>query len=150
MEKWEENIIYFVLAVSSENLANRILAKGGGIVLLNVTQEDMGQWMCKSTELDEEEGNYWTVEYSLQLDGGKIINREILVSFTIILEDCAKPKNVGQFHAAQREWCRRMDAYRTNLSKWQSLYEGGGNCPNTMNDNLMERENGQQNNNIQR
>jgi hypothetical protein len=56
------------------------MAKGGGIVLLNMTQGDMGQWKCKSKEMDGEDGD-WTVEYSLQLDGGNKGKGENIFAF---------------------------------------------------------------------
>ncbi|KAF7638691.1 Sema domain-containing protein [Meloidogyne graminicola] len=97
---------------NGENIFDKyILTKNGGIVLLNITQDLIGIWTCL-------EDNNKLIEYSIKIDG----------------ENCVKPKSIEQFHAIQREWCRRMDNYRNNLSKWQSLYEQTNeenikNCP---------------------
>jgi hypothetical protein len=130
-------IIVFFFAVPPENTENRIFAQGGGLVLLNVSDSAEGIWTCQ-IRTNADGGQPLTLaEYALDVDGGwtnKWHNKlRISPCFT---EDCAKPKSVEQFHAVQREWCRRMDAYRSNLSKWQNLYESGPdsggdgwNCP---------------------
>ena len=108
--------------VPQENSANRVFTLDGGLVLLNVTQQAgmAGTWACTTSTTVPNGIRLTLAEYALSIDG----------------EDCAKPKSVEQFHAVQREWCRRMDAYRSNLSKWQSLYDDGqekqqlqANCP---------------------
>ncbi|KAL7074508.1 hypothetical protein ACQ4LE_006328, partial [Meloidogyne hapla] len=76
-----------------------ILTKNGELILLNITENFGGIWSC----LEDENK---LIEYSIVVDG----------------ENCSKPKSIEQFHAVQREWCRRMDNYRNNLSKWQNLY----------------------------
>lgn len=55
------------------------------------------------------------------VDDSELIFENFLLK--IILEDCAKPKTVEQFHSANREWCKKYDQYKTNLSKWQRLYD---------------------------
>jgi hypothetical protein len=39
--------------------------------------------------------------------------------YILISEDCSRPTTVERFHSAQREWCKKADQYKTNLSKWQ-------------------------------
>lgn len=41
----------------------------------------------------------------------------------MLTEDCTRPKSVEQFRSAQRDWCKKLNAYKSNLSRWQSLYE---------------------------
>ncbi|CAK5055832.1 unnamed protein product [Meloidogyne enterolobii] len=77
-----------------------ILTKNGGLIFLNLTESLSGVWTCLENENK-------LVEYLIKVDG----------------ENCTKPKSLEQFHAVQREWCRKMDNYRNNLSKWQNLYE---------------------------
>ena len=38
-------------------------------------------------------------------------------------ENCTKPRSLQQFQSVQREWCRKLDDYRSNLSKCKDLYE---------------------------
>uniref|UniRef100_A0A914HPX1 Sema domain-containing protein n=1 Tax=Globodera rostochiensis TaxID=31243 RepID=A0A914HPX1_GLORO len=102
--------------VASENTAHLIHSRSGGLVLLNATEALEGVYECAMDASESAKAKVPLVIYSLKVDG----------------EDCARPKSVEQFRSAQREWCRRMDAYRSNLSKWQSAHEangqGGGDC----------------------
>lgn len=104
--------------VQYENTDNQIHSRAGGLVLLNVTDAMSGIWACRTAipnvvdqQHPQQQSSLVLAEYDIQIDG----------------EDCAHPKSVEQFHAVQREWCRRMDAYRSNLSKWQNLYEENAN-----------------------
>ena len=74
------------------------------------------------------------MEYLIKVDGGFFFWLIKNKKFYFFKENCAKPKSLEQFHAVQREWCRKMDNYRNNLSKWQNLYEQTNeenikNCP---------------------
>lgn len=79
------------------NLAH---TKNGGIVLLNVTTSQSGTYQCVI-------GTNTVIEYVIRVDDS----------------DCARPRTVEQFRSAQREWCKKMGDYKSNLSKWKTFYD---------------------------
>ncbi|KAI6179439.1 hypothetical protein M3Y98_00610600 [Aphelenchoides besseyi] len=78
----------------------------GGLVLLNVTTEYSGTYQCL-------QNNVVVAEYSVIVDD----------------KDCSRPKTVQQFHSVQREWCKKYDHYKQNLSKWKNWYNENSECP---------------------
>uniref|UniRef100_A0A183C410 Sema domain-containing protein n=1 Tax=Globodera pallida TaxID=36090 RepID=A0A183C410_GLOPA len=95
--------------VTPENTGHLVHSRSGGLVLLNATEALEGVYECATDASESAKAKVPLAIYSLKVDG-----------------DCARPKSVEQFRSAQREWCRRMDAYRNNLSKWQSVHEANG------------------------
>ncbi|CAD5209253.1 unnamed protein product [Bursaphelenchus xylophilus] len=83
-----------------------IRTSSGGLVVLNATRSVSGTYQCS-------------------LDGMP------LFEYVLILDDadCSQPKTIAQFHAIQREWCKKMEFYKTNVSKWQRLYNENSECP---------------------
>ncbi|KAL3120336.1 hypothetical protein niasHT_001149 [Heterodera trifolii] len=94
---------------SDEETSHFVHSMSGGLVLLNATEAMDGTYECATEESANGQMPSLAI-YSLRVDGA----------------DCARPKSVEQFRSAQREWCRRMDTYRSNLSKWESIREANG------------------------
>lgn len=78
----------------------------GGVMLMDLSKRDNGDYEA--------------------LDNGRV-----LVKYRLIVdhEDCAKPKTMESFRAAQREWCKKMDGYKKNMAKWQTWFEKNQQCP---------------------
>ncbi|CAD5206452.1 unnamed protein product [Bursaphelenchus okinawaensis] len=85
---------------------NIVRTSAGGLVILNATRSVSGTYQCS-------------------FDGMPLLEYVVLVDDA----DCAQPKTVAQFQAVQREWCKKLEHYKTNVSKWQRIYNENGECP---------------------
>uniref|UniRef100_A0A0N5A1N3 Sema domain-containing protein n=1 Tax=Parastrongyloides trichosuri TaxID=131310 RepID=A0A0N5A1N3_PARTI len=92
--------------VLTEDSDNLIFTKNGGLLIFNATSDQTGTYECL-------------------LDNARITKYNIIVD----TEKCTQPKSVDQFRSIQREWCKKFDAYKTNLTKWQLWYDKNAHCP---------------------
>uniref|UniRef100_A0A915EJA6 Semaphorin-2A n=1 Tax=Ditylenchus dipsaci TaxID=166011 RepID=A0A915EJA6_9BILA len=108
------------MVLPKQDTEHVVYARDGGIVLLNVTNAQSGTYQCWMAGSP-------LIEHTVRVDG----------------EDCARPRSVEQFRSVQREWCRKMDSYKSNLSKWQGLYDSNeSHCPGVEQTTTNEIDNG--------
>uniref|UniRef100_A0A7E4VNZ1 Sema domain-containing protein n=1 Tax=Panagrellus redivivus TaxID=6233 RepID=A0A7E4VNZ1_PANRE len=81
------------------------LTKNGGLVILNATGSESGTYQCTINKSP-------VVDYLVRVDE----------------EECTRPATIEQFQSIQREWCRKFDAYKHNMQKWQRWYDNNSQC----------------------
>ncbi|CAJ0961408.1 unnamed protein product, partial [Mesorhabditis belari] len=111
---------------------------------IHFTSQPSTQWFRDGIQLKSDTRTLFTKENGLVLmdlsknDNGDyegIVDGKTIVKYRLIVdhEDCAQPKTVSSFKAAQREWCKKMDGYKKNYEKWKIWFENNQQCPVTQN-----------------